>query len=300
MEWLNYHHLHYFWVVAQEGGVQAASRQLRVSPSTVSTQLKALEAQIGSPLFRRAGRGLAITDVGQLVLRYAHDIFSIGEELKDVINGRLEGRPQRFAVGVADVLPKHVAHRLLAPAIAEERDLRLFCRADHPDALLSDLAAHRLDVVLTDAPAGAESPVKVYNHLLGESALCVFATPELRARHGDVLPGCLDGAPLLLPTRGTVLRGLIEHWLQRHGVRPQIVGEFEDSGILKIFGGHGLGLFIQPELVADEIVQGFGVQVVGTLDGVVDRFYCLTAERRLVHPVTARLVSNAREVLQQS
>lgn len=297
MEWLNYHHLHYFWVTAQLGGVQAAARHLAVSPSTVSGQIKALEAQIGDGVFRRSGRSLALTDTGRLILEYAHEIFSLGEELKDVINGQRTGRITRLAVGIADVMPKHVAHRLLAPALAVHEGVRLTCRADHPDVLLAELAAHRLDVVITDGPAEADLPVQVYNHLLGSSPLALFGTSALRARYGEGFPESLHGAPMLLPFRRTALRGLIEQWLSESGVRPRIVGEFEDSGLLKIFGGQGAGLFVQPALVRAEIEAHFGVTPLGVLPGVMDRFYCLTAERRLVHPVVATLVDTARDAL---
>jgi LysR family transcriptional activator of nhaA len=297
MEWLNYHHLLYFWLAAREGGVGRASDELRLAPSTVSAQIRALERALDEKLFRRVGRRLELTDVGRTVYRYADEIFGLGRELLDTVKDRPTGRPMRLVVGVADVLPKLVARRLLQPAFQLDVPLRVTCLDGKPAELLSELAVHRLDVVLTDAPVDPHISVRAFSHLLGECGVVLAGTAALAKRHRRRFPQSLDGAPLLVPTPGTTLRRSIDQWIETAGVRPAIIGEFADSALLTAFGQAGVGLFPVPAVVAAEVCRQYGVRVVGPLPDVRERFYAISAERRLKHPAVVAISSAARERL---
>jgi LysR family transcriptional activator of nhaA len=297
MEWLNYHHLLYFWVVAREGSVTRASEQLGLAQPTVSGQLKSLEDSLGEKLFARAGRRLALTDVGRVVYRYADEIFSLGRELQDTLKDRPTGRPVRFNVGVADVVPKLVAYRLLAPALALPDPVHVICREDKPERLLAELGVHSLDLVLSDAPVSPGVMVKAYSHLLGETEVAFFGTESLAAAHRRGFPRSLDGAPVLLPTQNTTLRRSLEQWLDHAGIRPRVVGEFEDSALLKVFGQAGKGLFPAAAVIESEVRAQYGVKLVGRLPEVKERFYALSAERRLKHPAVVAISAAARQKL---
>jgi len=297
MEWLNYHHLLYFWLAAREGGVTRASEELRLAQSTVSAQIRALEHALDEKLFRREGRRLALTDVGRVVYRYADEIFALGRELQDTVRDRPTGRPLRLHVGVTDVVPKLVAHRLLAPVLAGEAPVRITCTEGKAEQLLADLAVHRLDLVIADAPVGPGMRVRAFNHALGESAVAFFATPALAARHRRGFPRSLDGAPLLLPTDNTAVRRALDHWFEAEGIRPAIVSEFEDSALLKVFGQHGAGLFPAPAGFAREVCRQYAVREVGRVDSVRERFWAISVERRLKHPAVVAISEAARTVL---
>jgi LysR family transcriptional activator of nhaA len=297
MEWLNYHHLLYFWAVAREGSVTRASEQLHLAQPTVSGQLKALEEALGEKLFERTGRRLVLTEVGGVVFRYADEIFSLGRELQDTLKGRPTGRPLRFTVGVADAVPKLVAYRLLLPALSLPEPVHVVCREDKPDRLLAELSVHSLDLVISDAPVGAAVKVKAYSHLLGETPVAFFGSEELASAHRKGFPRSLDGAPVLLPTEGSSLRRSLEQWLDAEGLRPRVVGEIEDSALLKVFGQAGVGLFPAPVAIEAEVRAQFGVKLVGRVDAVKERFYAISAERKLKHPAVVAISETARHDL---
>ncbi|MCO6458722.1 MAG: transcriptional activator NhaR [Pirellulaceae bacterium] len=297
MDWLNYHHLLYFWMVAREGGITRAAEQLHLAQPTLSSQIRKLEKALGTELFERAGRSLVLTETGQLVYRYADEIFTLGRELKDAVQGQPSPWTLRLTVGVPDVLPKLVVYRLLKPALEFGERVQLVSYEGKLDQLLSELAQHRLDVVLADAPLAAVSHVRAFNHLLGECSICVFGTPELAARYGPGFPGSLQAAPLLLPTQNTTLRRTLEQWFDETGIRPQVVHEFEDSALLKVFGQAGQGLFVAPAAITGEVCRQYGVQLVGSLDQVKERFYAISVERRLKHPAVVAIRRAARDDL---
>jgi LysR family transcriptional activator of nhaA len=297
MEWLNYHHLLYFWLVAKTGSVTEASDQLRLSQSTVSMQLRALERALDEKLFRRAGRRLALTDVGRVVFEYADEIFALGRELLDTVKDRPTGRPVRLNVGVADVLPKLVAHRLIAPALALDVPVRLVCTEGKPPALLAELALHRLDVVLSDTPADPGIAVRVFTHLLGECDVVLMAAPALAVRYRRGFPRSLEGAPLLVPALGTMMRRSLDQWLEGERLRPHVIGEFEDGALMQAFGAEGVGIFAVPSVVADDVRRQAGVRLVGRIPAVRERFYAISAERRLKHPAAVAISSAARTEL---
>ena len=294
MEWLNYHHLLYFWTVAREGSIARASATLRLAQPTISAQVRTLEAQLGEKLFERRGRGLVLTETGRAVFRYADEIFSLGRELLDVVKGRSPARPARFSVGIADAVPKLVAHRLLEPALHLAEPVRILCHEDRADALLARLALHEIDLVISDAPIGAHVKVRGFSHGLGECGVLVFGTPKLAAACRRRFPESLDGAPMLLPLEGSALRRSLDSWFERWNLRPRVIGEFEDSALLKTFGSEGAGLFAGPAAIERGICAQYGVKPIGRLDGVTERFYAISAERRVSHPAVRAITESAR------
>lgn len=297
MEWLNYHHLLYFWMVAKHGGIAKAGAELRLRPPTLSAQLRQLEEALGEKLFVRDGRRLVLTEFGRVVYGYADEIFSLGREMLDTVKGRGGPKGLRLVVGVADAVPKLVALRLLRPALALPEPLRIVCREDRHDKLVAALALHELDVVISDAPTASGLGVRAFNHLLGECGVTFLAGRRIAASLRGRFPKSLDGAPLLLPTDDTALRRSLETWFEAQGLRPRVVGEFEDSALLKAFGQDGVGVFAVPTIIEKDIVAPHGVRVVGRTDKVRERFYAISAERRLKNPAVVALTEAARERL---
>jgi LysR family transcriptional activator of nhaA len=296
MEWLNYHHLFYFWNVARAGSIARASEELRLAQPTISNQLKTLEASLGVKLLERQGRRLVLTDVGRTVLRYADDIFRTGRELQRAVKGLPTGQRLRLVAGVADVIPKRMAALLLQPAVDAHPDLVLVCREGPLPQLLAALAVHELDVVIADVPASEDVKVKAFSHRLGDCGTSFFAA----ARHAALrkgFPKSLQGAPALLPSEGTALRRALEAWFETSGIRPVITGEFDDSALMKAFGARGLGVFPAARVLEDEIRDQYGVQVVGRVEEVRESFYAITVERRLRHPAVVTLAGAARDAL---
>lgn len=294
---LNYKQLHYFWRVAKDGGITRASERLHLTPQTLSGQISLLEDNMGVRLFRRVGRRLELTDMGQLALSYAEDIFRVGGELEEVLRTSPSGRPLMFRVGLADVLPKSIAYHLLAPAMELPEPVHIVCKEDKLPRLLAELAIHRLDLVLADSPMPADAEVKGYSHKLGECGVALFAHPKLAERLQGDFPACLEGAPLLIPGEGTAMRGRLLRWLTAQDVHPRIVGEFDDSALMRAFGRGGNGIFPAPALIADEVCRQDGVQVIGQAETVPERFYAISVERRLSHPaVLAILQAASREL----
>ncbi len=291
----NYHHLLYFWTVARHGSVSAASDELRLAQPTVSGQLRMLEDALGEKLFHRARR-MTLTDWGT-VFRYADEIFTLGRELIDVVKGRPTGRPVRLVVGVADAVSKLIAYRLLQPALQLPEAVRIICREDRPERLLAELSVHGLDLVLSDEPVGPAIKVRAFNHLLGECGVGFFATPSLAKRLSGRFPGSLHGAPMLLPTESTALRRALDQWFDTQGIRPQVVSEFEDSALLKVFGQQGLGVFPAPSAIEAEVRRQYGVRLVGTTTAVRERFYAISVERRLKNPAVVAICDAARQTL---
>ncbi len=292
--WLNYHHLLYFWTVVKEGGVARAAETLRLSQPTISTQVKALEAQLGVRLLTREGRRVVPTETGAQVFRYADEIFSIGRELVSTVTRGGPGRPTRFVVGVADVLSKLIAYRLISPALRLAEPVRIICREDRIDRLLAGLAVHDVDLVLSETPVPPQVRVQAYNHLLGQSPVMVFAVPAQAAKLKKGFPQSLNGAPVLWPGEGTVLRRQLDDWVQRAGLVPRIVGEFDDSALLKAFGEHGAGAFVAPAVLRAELKQKHGVVPVATVPDVHERYYAISPERRITHPAVAAIADLAR------
>jgi LysR family transcriptional regulator, transcriptional activator of nhaA len=294
MEWLNYHHLLYFWTVVREGGLAKAAARLRLAHPTVSGQVHALEDALGEKLFQKQGRRLVLTEMGTLVYGYADEIFSLGRELLDTVKGRPTGRPLRLSVGIADVVPKLIARELLEPARQLGQKVQLVCREDTQDRLLVELAAHSLDVVLSDSPLPPGSAVRGFNHNLGETTVSFFGTRALADRYKKGFPGSLEGAPMLLPTVGTALRHALDQWFDGLRVKPDVVAEFDDSALMKTFGQDGVGLFPSPTVIRSAVRRQYDVEVVGEVSEVIERFYAISVERRIRHPAVAAICATAR------
>lgn len=291
---INYHHLHLFRAVARAGTLARAAAELRLTEPTVSTQIKSLEHHFGQPLFSRTGRRLQLTDAGQTALRYADDIFSLGDELTQAMSGGIGDRPRRFVVGIADVVPKLIAYRLIEPALLIPERIALQCTDDTPERLVAALSVHALDLLITDAPVTPAANVRAFNHLLGESGVTIYGTPDLAARYRPDFPSSLHGAPFLLSLHASTIRRAIDTWFQQHDVRPQVTGEYADSALMKVFGQNGHGLFAAPTVLEAEIQQQHAVEVVGRLTDVTQQFYAISAERRLEHPAVTAIARAAR------
>jgi LysR family transcriptional activator of nhaA len=297
METLNYQHLERFWAVVREGGVTRASQRMHVSQPTVSAQVRRLEASLGRKLFARSGRGLVLTDFGRVIYRYADEIFGLGRDLMDAAQGRARGRPLRLTAGVANVVPKLIAYRILEPALRLPGGVQLECMEDTPEQLLAELALHRLDLVLTDASVGPTVKVRAFNHLLGECGVSVLGRPDLARAHRRGFPKSLDGAPFLLPRENSGLRRPLEDWFEKQRLRPQVVGSFEDSALLKAFAQAGAGLFVAPTAIEAEVCRQYGVRLVARLKSVHAQFYVITVERTLKHPAVVAVCALARQKL---
>ncbi len=297
LDWLNYHHLLYFWTVARAGSIAAACEELNVTQPTVSAQLRKLELALGHSLFERSGRRLVLTDTGQVVYRYADEIFTIGKDLMDTLKGRPAGSPLRFQVGIADVVPKMMAQRLLAPALEIPEPVRMICYEGKPTQLLAQLAIHELDVVITESPATADTGVRAYNHALGECTVTFFAQPDVAPRYRRRFPQSLDGAPVLLPTPNTLVRRALDLWFDNEDISPLIRAEFEDTALLKVFGHQGAGVFPGPTAIVDEIQKQYGVKPIGEVPQVTERFYAVSMERRMKHPAVVSIARAAQRRL---
>ena len=290
---LNYRHLYYFWVVAKEGGMARAADRLGMAVQTVSTQVRELERSLGHTLLKPAGRGLRLTDAGLATMRQAEQIFELGEQLDAVIRDAVGTPTVRLAVGISDGLPKLVVRRLMQP-VMQARNLRLLCHEDRFENLLGDLALHRLDVVLADRAAPSNPNLKVYSHALGSSTLAWFAPKALCAAAQRNFPKSLALVPVLLPTTQSAVRPRLDLWFERLGIKPNIVGEFEDSALLKTFGAAGMGVFPAAEWVHDELVARYQVQLVAQIEGVEEHFFAIAAQKKVLHPLVQLLLPNAR------
>ena len=293
---LNLKHLFYFWVVAKEGSIAAAAERLGVASQTISGQIKLLEASTGHSLFAPKGRGLVLTEVGRRALGFADQIFLLSEQLAETLADPDLENALRLHVGTTDSLPKLVAYELLEPLLASGTTVRLQCHEGEFEQLLAELALHKLDVVLADRPMSPNSGLRVFSHPIGQCEVGLFATPVLAQRFSAGFPRSLADAPLLLPTRHTVLRGRIDAWFQEHDVRPRVVGEFEDSALLATFGATGLGLFPAVTVSARDLEVRYGAHLVGPLEGVREQVFAMTNERRIKHPLVERLLENGRQL----
>ena len=294
---LNFKHLHYFLAVAKYGGVNRAAERLHLTPQTLSGQIGQFEQRLGTSLFHREGRRMELSSTGKLALSYAEEIFHVSAELEALLRGGPQDPAIPFRVGIADVVPKSIAHQLLAPVLTLAEPIRLICREDRLERLLADLAIHRLDMVLADRPMPPGLDVKGYSHPLGECGVAFFATPDLAARLGKDFPACLDGAPMLVPGEDSALRAPLMRWLERQGLRPRVVAEFEDSALMKAFGQSGAGVFPAPAAMAVEIEAHYGVVLLGQTEDMHERFFVISAERRLTHPAVVAVSEAARSGL---
>lgn len=294
---LNYRQLHYFWVVAKTGSIVRACEQLNLTPQTISGQISLLEQTYGVELFQRVGRQLELTEAGRQTLPFAEQMFQLGGELELMLRAQPNEQQILFRVGVADVVPKSIVYRLIAPTMELSEPLRITCREDKLERLLADLAIQRLDLVISDSPMPSHLDIKGYSQKLGECGISFFATAELAALYGRDFPHSLHGAPLLIPGPETVVRSRLQRWFAEQQIQPRIVGEFDDSALMQAFGQSGSGIFIGPSVIADEVQRQYGVELVGQTDAVTESFYAISVERKVKHPGIVAITEGARREL---
>lgn len=294
---LNYRQLHYFWVVAKTGSIVRACEQLNLTPQTVSGQISLLEQTFGVELFKRVGRQLELTETGRVALPYAEQMFQLGGELEAVLRAQPDEQQILFRVGVADVVPKSIVYRLIAPTMSLSESIRISCREDQLERLLADLAIQRLDLVISDSPMPSHLDIKGYSQKLGECGISFFATRSLAQTHGLDFPHGMQGAPLLIPGQQTVVRSRLMRWFAEQNVQPKIVGEFDDSALMKAFGKSGSGIFIAPSVIADEVMEQYDVELIGQTDAVTESFYAISVERKVKHPGIVAITEGARRQL---
>lgn len=294
---VNYKHLHYFWVVAREGSIVAASERLHITPQTISGQLSLLEDYYGVALFNKTGRNLQLSAVGEQVLSYADEIFSLGNELDQMMQAQTNLQPQVFKVGVVDVVPKLITHQILLPALKTETATRLVCREADLESLLADLALHKLDLVIADRPITATFRSRGYSHELGKSAISFLGTREFKETLTADFPDCLNEAPMLLPTNGSQLRSDIDLWLNQNRIRPAIVAEFDDSALMKAFGQEGVGILIVPSVISEAVMRQYALELIGQTDELSQTFYAISVEKKVSNLTAAAVIETANTIL---
>ena len=297
MRHLNYSHLQYFWAVAREGSIAKASESLHLTPQTISGQLKLLDEAVGRPLFNRVGRRLVLSDTGRVVFDYADEIFTTGAELASVVRGNQMAGPKILSVGIVSSMPKLIAERIVAPAMLVERPVRVRCHESSLEQLLSELAVHKLDLVLSDQPVPDGLGIKAYNHRLGDSGMSFFSQRNRARRYRAKFPESLNDAPLLLPSQHSALRWRLDDWFENHELSPRIAGEFDDSALLKAFGEAGTGVFAAPTVIEEEVCRMYRMSVIGRTDEIKERFYAISPERRIKHPSVLMITDTARSKL---
>jgi LysR family transcriptional activator of nhaA len=297
MHWLNYHHLLYFWMVVREGSITRAAENLYVSQPTVSAQLRELERAVGEKLYEKSGRELKLTATGRMVFEYAEEIFSVGQELMNRLKSNRGTRGSTVNIGIPDVMPKLIASRLIEPVFLLREPIRVVCREAKLSELLLDLAMHRLDVVLSDSQVGSQASIRAFNHPLGECGIHLLASPELVKKYKARFPNSLGEAPLLLPTEGTVLRRAVSQWLQSIDIEPNVAAEIEDSALMKVLAGRGLGVVPVASAVVEDAMKQYNLRVLGEIDKARLHFYAITAERKVTHPAILAITDAAARAL---
>ena len=295
MKRLNYHHLLYFWTVAKYGGLSRAAEELLLTRSTLSAQIHSLESTLGQQLMRRHGRQLKLTDTGRVVFEYCERMFAIGRELGEVVGDQKLQRPKQLRVGVADVIPRLMLGKLLRPLLVGQEAVRLVCREDHARTLLAELSIHNLDLVISDSPVGSSAHIRGHSHRLGASAVAIFGSKAMALKFKGNFPRSLDGAPFLLPGADSMLRSDLEKWFGSKGVRPKIVGEFDDRDMLEVFGQQEIGLFPAPMAIRRELAREHGAALVGLAGDVEEEYFAITIERNITHPSIQSLIEGAVE-----
>ncbi len=298
MRHINYTYLLYFWTVQREGSVSRAAEVLNLTPQTISGQIKRLEESIGTSLFQRDGRSLVLTDTGRLVAQFADEIFSVGQELTQILrHGARPRSPRSVSVGIVNSIAKLIACEIVAPAMALEEPVRVVTHEDTLEELLADLSVHRVDIVLSDRALPSGLNVRAYSRTLGQSHLAFFARPDLAARIGDDFPACLDGAPFLMPAARNFLRARLDEWCAKHSVRPVVAAEIDDSGLQKAFGQEGLGVFVAPTVISSRVCDSYGVVEIGRTSELVERYFAILPERRIAHPAVLAITESGQRHL---
>lgn len=295
MDWLNYHHLLYFWTTARTGSIAAASKELSLASPTISAQIRLLEENLGEKLFTKSGRNLELTEAGHVVYRYGEEIFSLGKELRETLKGQPSGRPLRLRLGVVDVLPKRLAYRLIEPVLHLPYRVQVMCREERPERLLALLAVNELDGILSDVPTGPTAKIRAFNHLLGECGVGFYGVPKLAAECRRPFPQALARVPWLLPAESAAIRRNLDQWFDAQQIDPTIVGEFDDYSLLLVFAQAGHGIFAAPSILDKELRKELGFVRIGRASEVTARYYVISVEKAVKHPAIAVIRDSARE-----
>jgi LysR family transcriptional activator of nhaA len=293
MEFLNFHHLRYFWMVARKGGVRKAAEELHVSQPSVSAQLHLLEESLGQKLFRRTGRNLVLTDAGQLAMNYADEIFSAGRELMNAMKQRPGKHPIRLNIGLTDAFPKLITFEILRAAFKSDEPVHVICREGEIGPLVNHLQAHRLDIVLADEPASSTLKAKAFNHRLGRSGITFCAVPAVAAKLRRGFPRSLDGAPALLPTTNMGMRAVLDAWFDKKGIRPRLVGEFEDTALMEVCSAGGRGFTVVHSVIDRAALKHYDLRVIAKVQDCGSEFYAITTERLVKHPAAIAITKHA-------
>lgn len=296
---LNYKHLYYFREVATLGSIARACESLHLTPQTISGQLSLLEEALQTQLLQRTGRHLELTEAGQIALKYANEIFQLGNALQEALQHYPQGNAQVFRVGVSDVVPKSIAYRLLEPAMQLPKPIHIVCTEGKLNDLMTELALHRMELVIADSPMPNTLNIRGFTHELGASSISFFVTPKVRAQLSGEFPHCLNGAPLLIPAEGTAVRGKLREWFHKQQVHPKIVGEFDDSALMKAFGQAGAGVFVAPTALETTMTQEAGVELLGRAEDITEQFFAISVERRISHPAVMAITKHAQDWLRK-
>ncbi len=297
MDWLNYHHLRYFHIVAKEGRLTAAAQHLGVSAPAISAQLSELERALGERLFRREGRTKRLTEAGQLVLSYAEEIFSVGGELVTALRQSPGTKTLRLHLGVVDCFPKFLTREILRPAFIMSQAVRVTCHEGKLEELIGHLTAHRLDIVLADEPVSSTIHPQTFSHSLGQSGTTFCAQGKLAMQLQRGFPRSLHDAPALLPAGRTPFRRSLDAWFSAQRIHPRVIVECEDLALMKVLASDGRGFLPVPSVGADEAIRQYGFTPIGQAPRCVVRYSALTTARRIAHPVVAALTAAARRDL---
>ena len=292
---LNYNHLFYFYVVATEGSIIKASARLNLTPQTISGQITSFEDQIGVNLFDRKNKTLHLSEMGQLIYSYAEEIFQLGDEIKYILKRKQPAQWHTFTVGITDVIPKVLAHQLLAPVLKMKERVRLICQEGDQNSLLADLSVNKIDCILTDQPLQLGNHVKAYNHLLVESGFTFFAEETLFSNNNKEFPQSLSDFPWLMQSKKSAVRTRLSSWLEKQNISPNIVAEFDDSALMKSFGQAGFGIFSSPTLIEKYVADKYDVKIIGRTDEIQEHYYIISPERRLKHPAIIEIVNAAKK-----
>ncbi len=295
---INYKHLYYFREVATLGSIVRACESLNLTPQTISGQLQLLEESLGVKLFRKQGRNLELTDAGHTTRRYADEIFQLGSALEQALQTHPSGQARLFRVGIVDVVPKTIAYKLLEPAMLLSPQIHIVCHEGPLPDLLGELAMHRIELVIADKPLPNTLPIKGFSHRLGFSGISFFAHTTVKANLLGEFPQCLHSAPLLIPSEGTSVRNELMNWFHQQKVQPNIIGEFDDSALMRAFGFGGAGVFVAPSVQEDTFTQEADIHCIGRADGVMEQFFAISVERRISHPAVLAITKSAQDWLQ--
>lgn len=290
---LNYRHLYYFWVVVKEGGFARAAERLDMAVQTISAQVRELEKSLGHQLLKPLGRGVAMTDPGQAAFRRAEEIFRLGQSIPDEVREAASGRVARLAVGLSDGISKLAAHALLAPVLATP-SLRLVCHEGEHEQLLAELALHKLDLVLANQPAPYNPTLRLASERLIESPVDWYGPASLvRNASREHFPQCLTELPVLMPTGHSALRARLDQWFEAQAIRPNIVGEFEDSALMAVFATRGMGVFPLSEAGAGDVSVLRGLRWLGRPQGVHEEIHAIRSRRGEGHPLVHQIMQEA-------